>query len=171
MKISLQALFSRINKWIYELDHSAPMVQRTKPKEIELNNDSTPSAAPVPKDEIVGEWEDDLEDSSWLHALWGYAYVFNEDGTGRSCTWEYGKVNDEHTYTYFWKRLGPNNIEVKMDEDDEGEVLEYTITTVNIPYGRQLYKLTDSSYVPDEFHSDGFWNGCGPVFKHKSPVL
>lgn len=122
------------------------------------------------KDEIVGQWENDLDDGSGLHAIWGYAYVFNEDGTGRSYMWENGQVNDDDTYTYFWKRLGPNTIEVKLDEEDEGQVLEYTIAIVNA-YGGQLYKLTDSRYVPDDFHSEGFWNGYGPVFKHKSPDL
>ena len=155
MKISLQAFLNKINKWIHNLDHPTPLEEMPKPKEHES------------QDEIVGEWENDLDDSSGLHAMWGLAYVFNADGTGKSYMWEHGKVNDEYTYTYLWKRLGPNTIEIKLDEEDEGDVLEYTITTVNGPYGSELYKLTDSSYVADQYESEGFWNASGPLFKNK----
>lgn len=120
------------------------------------------------RDEIVGEWENDLDDGSGLHAIWGFAYVFNEDGTGKSYMWEQSKVNDEHTYTYLWKRLGPNTIEVKLEYEDEGEVLEYNITAVNGPYGSKLYKLTTNNYIADQYNSEGFWDGFGPVFKVKS---
>ena len=156
----LNVIFNRVRKWVHSRDYSAPRA----------NNNST-STFFTPKDEIVGQWENDLDDGSGLHAIWGYAYVFNEDGTAKSYMWEQGKINNEHTYTFSWKRLGPNTIEVKLDEEDEGEVLEYNITTVNAPYSGKLYKLTDSSYVPDQYNSEGFWNGFGPVFKYKSPLF
>jgi hypothetical protein len=159
MKISLQTIIKKINNWIYNLDHSTPLDKMPKPPPVSL-----------PEDEIVGEWENGLNDGSGLHAFWGYAYIFNEDGTGKSYMWEQGKVNDEYTYTFFWKRLGPNTIEVKTEEDDEGEILDYNITTVGAPYGGSLYKLTTSNYVPNEFCNEGFWNVYGPVFKSKSPI-
>lgn len=159
MKISLQILFNKIKNWIHNLDHPAP-----------LKYISNTSPVSTPTDEIVGEWENGLNDGSGLHGIWGYAYVFKEDGTGESYMWIQGKVDDEYTDTFFWKRLGPNTIEVKLEKDGEAEILEYTITTVGAPYGGTLYKLTTNSSVPDQYNSEGFWNDNVPVFKSKSPI-
>lgn len=115
------------------------------------------------KDEIVGIWENDLDDGSGLHAIWGWSFHFKEDGTGIHYSWDESKLSSE--IPFVWQRISSNKILAKYNDADEWNKIEYTIIKVNGPYLIKLLKLIDKNYKPNDFCSEGFWGCCGAIFK------
>lgn len=115
------------------------------------------------KDEVVGIWENDLDDGSGLHAIWGWSFHFKEDGTGIHYSWDESKLTSE--ILFVWQRISSSTILAKYNDADELDKIEYTIIKVNGPYSSKLLKLTDKNYKPNDFCSEGFWGCCGAIFK------
>lgn len=118
----------------------------------------------TPEDEIVGLWENDLDDGSGLHAIWGWSYKFNKDGTGVYYSWSQSKPDDEIPFR--WERVSANTIKAKYPDDETWDMIEYTLQIVPAPYAGSLMKLTDNSYTKGEMSREGFWSGYGAVFRH-----
>jgi hypothetical protein len=115
------------------------------------------------KDELIGLWENDLDDGSGLHAIWGWSFRFNEDGSGTSYYWSEQKLQSENQF--LWSRISPSSIKAKYSDDEEWIIIEYTIKIVDAPYSGKLIKLTDNNYTPTDFSQDGFWGRFGAIFK------
>ncbi len=115
------------------------------------------------EDELIGVWENDLDDGSGLHAIWGWSFKFNADGTGTYSFWSGRKLENEIPFS--WSRIGQNSIRAKYLEDEEWYKIEYSIVTVNAPYSGKLLKLTDNNYKPDELSKEGFWDCFGAIYK------
>ena len=114
-------------------------------------------------DELVGLWENDLDDGSGLHAIWGWSYQFNENGSGTYYYWDAQALQDEIEFS--WSRLSPTCIKMKFSASERWTVIEYTIKIVDAPYSGKLRKLTDNNYVPNDFSSEGFGKAPGAIFK------
>ncbi len=127
-------------------------------------NRKTQNTPPLQKDEIVRLWENDLDDGSGLHAIWGYAYKFNDDNTGIYYTWSEQKLDGEMQFK--WRRTGDKSIQAKFDDEDDWDLLEYTLTIVDGPYGSRLLKLTDNNESATDLSIYNFWHGFAPVFVH-----
>lgn len=91
-------------------------------------------------DEITGTWENDLDDGSGLHGIWGWAYEFKADGSGIYYSWSKQQLENQSKFT--WERLGDNVIRMKDTDDYQWSIIEYTITIVPAPYSGSLRKLT-----------------------------
>lgn len=115
------------------------------------------------KDELIGVWENGLDDGSGFHAIWGWSYTFNEDGTGIYFYWNVSKLENEIPFK--WERVSANTIKVRFPDDAEWYTIEYTLQTVPAPYAGSLIKLTDNNYKPDELSQVGFWRSFGAIFK------
>lgn len=114
-------------------------------------------------DELLGTWENDLDDGSGFHAIWGLALDFKNDGTFIYTSWHKGKPS--HEAIYFWRRININTIEI-MNEDEEWDRIEYTIAKVHGPYNTKLLKLTNNHFVPLNDFPEDFWDYTGPIFMH-----
>jgi hypothetical protein len=117
-------------------------------------------------DVLVGLWENELDDSSGLHAIWGWSFRFEEDGTGMYHYW----TESELTYQipFSWTRHNQNTIMTKYRDDVNWSAIEYTLQIVDGPYDSKLLKLTDSNYIPNDLGNEGFWNCFGAIFKNVS---
>ncbi|WPQ63464.1 hypothetical protein SIO70_01120 [Chitinophaga sancti] len=91
-------------------------------------------------DEILGTWENDLDDGSGLHGIWGWAYEFKADGSGTYYSWD--KQTLTHQDKFSWERIGDKAIRKKDTDDYQWETIEYSITIVSAPYSGRLRKLT-----------------------------
>lgn len=118
---------------------------------------------PQEGDELIGLWENDLDDGSGLHAIWGWSFRFNEDGTGTYYYWSEQKLQSE--VPFFWERLSPTSIKARYADDEDWAIIDYTIKIVDAPYLAKLFKLTDNNYEPSEYSSEGFWDCFGAIFK------
>ncbi len=114
------------------------------------------------QDELVGLWENDLNDGSGLHGIWGWSFRFNPNGTGLYSYWSQSKLQNQDPFT--WERLTGNSIKVKL-EKDEWSIIEYSTTIVDAPYAGKLIKLTDINYEPDDHFKEGFWDYPGAIFR------
>ena len=115
------------------------------------------------KDELVGRWENDLDDGSGLHSIWGFSFRFNEDNTGQYSFWGERKLQDETPFD--WQRVNSNSIRIRYRNDDEWTTVNYALTVVNAPYSGKLLKLTDIDYKPDEPGAKSIWGYFGAIFK------
>ena len=115
------------------------------------------------KDELVGLWENDLDDGSGLHAIWGWSFRFNENGSGTYYYWTGQKLHSETTFS--WIRINQNSIKAKYDDDETWTIIEYSLQIIDAPYSGKLTKLTDNNYVPTDLGKEGFWDSFGAVFK------
>lgn len=84
-------------------------------------------------DELLGFWENDLDDSSGLHAIWGHGTEFLPNGQGYDISWGGGKPREEDTF--FWQRTGNAQIIIRYGDDDEWETIDYEITDLTRLYG------------------------------------
>jgi len=114
-------------------------------------------------DELIGLWENDLDDGSGLHAIWGWSYRFNEDGSGVYYYWEDQELQYEIGFS--WSRLTPTSIKAKFSNREDWTVIDYTIKTIDAPYSGKLLKLTDNNFVPNDYSAEGFWDNWGAIFK------
>lgn len=117
----------------------------------------------VEKDELVGLWENDLDDGSGLHAIWGWSFRFNENGSGTYYYWSNQKLHSETAFS--WVRINQNSIKAKYDDDETWTIIEYSLQIIDAPYSGKLTKLTDNNYVPTDLGKEGFWDCFGAVFK------
>lgn len=118
---------------------------------------------PEIKDELIGLWKNDLDNGSGFHAIWGWSYTFNEDGTGMHFYWNVSKLENE--IPFVWERVSANTIKARFLDDDEWYTIEYTLQIVPAPDTGSLIKLTDNNYKPDELSQVGFWGSFGAIFK------
>lgn len=116
-------------------------------------------------DELTGRWDNDLDDSSGLHAIWGWAYEFKNDGTGIYLSWDSENKNQQSGF--LWKRITDNTIHTKFESEDIWTIIEYSISDITGPYNTRLFKLTDNNYTATDFSKEGFWNSFGALFKEK----
>jgi len=124
------------------------------------NNDIQNS---LPEDEIVGVWKNGLDDGNGLHAITGWSYKFNKDGTGVYYSWSESKPDDE--IPFMWERVSANTIKARYPDDESWDIIEYTTQIVPAPHAGSLIKLTDNNYTKGEMSRDGFWSGYGAVFR------
>ncbi|MFI5131712.1 MAG: hypothetical protein ACHQFX_17040 [Chitinophagales bacterium] len=115
------------------------------------------------KDELIGLWENDLDDGSGLHAIWGWSFRFNEDGSGIYSFWSEQKLQSETQF--FWSRISLSSIKAKYPDDEDWTIIEYTTKIIDAPYSGKLVKLTDNNYTPTDLSKDGFWDCFGAIFK------
>jgi len=114
-------------------------------------------------DELIGLWENDLDDGSGLHAIWGWSFQFNKDGSGVYYSWNEQKAQDEIQFS--WYCLSPSSIKVKYPDEEKWTTIEYTIKIVDASYSGKLLKLTDNNYKSTELSTEGFWGYFGAIFK------
>ena len=115
------------------------------------------------KDELIGLWENDLDDGSGLHAIWGWSFQFNEDGSGTYYYWSEQKLDSEIPFS--WSRINQNSITAKYEDDEDWVTIEYSLKIINAPYSGKLIQLTDNNYVPTDLSEKGFWDCFGAIFK------
>jgi len=114
-------------------------------------------------DRFIGRWENDLDDSSGLHGIWGWAYEFNNDGTGSYYYWS--SEDENQNFVFSWERINGNTIKVKHEADQEWTTIEYNISMCDGPYGGKLMKLIDINYIPSDFSKEGFWSSYSALFR------
>jgi len=114
-------------------------------------------------DEILGLWENDLDDGSGLHGIWGWSFRFNQDGLGIYSYWSDSKL--EKTISFDWIRLHQRSIKTKYTNEVEWSKIDYTIKIIDAPYQGKLLKLTDNNYKSNDYSKDGFWGFSGAIFK------
>lgn len=115
------------------------------------------------QDELTGLWENDLDDGSGLHAIWGWTFRFNEDGKGMHYYWSNSKTESETPFN--WQQSDPETIFAKYHDEKEWTTISYTIQTINAPYSGKLLKLTDNNYKSGDLGKEGFWDCFGAIFK------
>jgi hypothetical protein len=115
------------------------------------------------KDELIGLWENDLDDGSGLHAIWGWSFRFNEDGSGTYYYWSEQKLQSEIAFS--WYRINEHSIKAKYADGEEWRLIEYSLKIVAAPYSGKLMQLTDNNYVPTDLSEVGFWDCFGAIFK------
>lgn len=123
--------------------------------------------APQPpdiKDILLGIWENDLDDGSGLHAIWGWSFDFKADGTGKYSYWNKSKLELEMLFE--WRRVSVTKIQIKYQDDDEWSTVEYALSEIDGPYNSKLLKLIDINYQPHDHWTEGFWDAPGALFKH-----
>jgi hypothetical protein len=114
-------------------------------------------------DELIGLWENDLDDGSGLHAIWGWSFRFNEDGSGLYSSWQNQKLDDETPFS--WSRINSSAIKVKYEDDEEWTIIEYSLKIIDAPYSGKLIKLTDNNHVKTDLSEEGFWGCFGAIYK------
>ena len=119
----------------------------------------------VETDELVGLWENDLDDGSGLHAIWGWSFRFEENGLGTYCHWSGQKLDSE--ITFCWIRVNENSIKAKYEEDETWTIIKYSLQIIDAPYSGKLIKLTDNNYVSTDLGKEGFWDCFGAVFMRR----
>jgi hypothetical protein len=112
------------------------------------------------QDELLGFWENDADDGSGLHAIWGYGIEFLEDGKGFSHYWGSEVEPSDRKTPISWKRDSATNIMIKLDTGDDWRALEYEITDFIGAYNSKHFKLTEKG-------KNGFWNAPEPLYKIK----
>jgi hypothetical protein len=132
-------------------------------KNVDKNKQASVLVNKTSKDEMIGLWENDLDDGSGLHAIWGWSFLFNEDGSGTYYYWSEQKLQWETPFS--WRRIQPGIIQAKYEDDEDWTTIEYSLAIVNAPYSGKLLKLTDNNYVPGDLSDVGFWNSYGALFK------
>ncbi len=115
------------------------------------------------KDELIGVWENDLDDGSGLHYIWGWSFQFNEDSTGNYTYWNEQKIENEIKFS--WCRIDQHSVKVKYEDADNWTIIEYSLQVVDAPYAGKLMKLTDKNYVSTDLAKEGFWGCVGAIFK------
>jgi len=128
-----------------------------------VRTNRTTSKIKEEKDELIGLWENDLDDGSGLHAIWGWSFRFNEDGSGTYSYWSEQKLHSQTPFS--WSRKNSNSIKVKYLDDEDWTIIEYTVKIVDGPYSGKLKKLTDNNYTPTDLSQEGFWDSFGAIFK------
>lgn len=114
-------------------------------------------------DELIGLWENGLDDGSGLHAIWGWSFRFNEDGSGMYYGWKNQKIDDETPFS--WSRMNSSAIKVKYEDDEEWTIIEYSLKIVDGPYSRKLIKLTDNNHVKTDLCEESFWGYFGAIYR------
>lgn len=85
------------------------------------------------QDELIGFWENDLDDNSGLHNAFGYGIVFLTGGEGIDANWGAGQPYQEDKIV--WRRVGPNTIMIKFEQDKEEDTIEYEIANLTNTHG------------------------------------
>jgi hypothetical protein len=106
------------------------------------------------QDPLLGFWENDADDGSGLHAIWGYGLEFYADGTGVELNWGHDVKEENKKLPFRWKRTGPQTVAIQQDPEDEWEEIEYEIT----PYALSYLQLTAKG-------QEGFWTAPEPICK------
>ena len=114
-------------------------------------------------DELIGLWENGLDDGSGLHAIWGWSFRFDKDGSGTYYYWSEQTLQYETPFS--WSRINQNSINAKYSHDEDWTIIEYTIAIIDAPYSGKLLQLTDNNYTPTDLSEIGFWNSFGAIFK------
>ncbi|MBX7227155.1 MAG: hypothetical protein K1X55_14060 [Chitinophagales bacterium] len=133
-------------------------------KILTLFQTETPNSNLKDKDELLGIWENDLDDGSGLHAIWGWSFRFMDDGTGMHYYWVEGEL--QYNMTFNWLRINESTIKIKFKDETEWSIINYSLEKIDGPYNTKLLRLTDSNYVPCSPSEIGFWNFHGALFRH-----
>jgi hypothetical protein len=128
-----------------------------------VNTNKLPSNFSEKNDELIGLWGNGLDDGSGLHAIWGWSFRFDKDGSGTYYYWSEQKL--QYETPFFWSRINPSSIKAKYSDDEDWTIIEYTIKIIDAPYSGKLLQVTDNNYTPTDLSEVGFWNCFGAIFK------
>jgi hypothetical protein len=118
------------------------------------------AASEVAHDELLGFWENDADDGSGLHAMWGYGIEFAQDGRGFYHYWG-SEVDPSDSKTPInWRRNSAASIMIKLESEDAWNTLEYEITDFIGAYNSKHLKLTEKG-------KSSFWISSEPLYKIK----
>ena len=109
-------------------------------------------------DELLGFWENDLDDGSGLHAIWGYGIEFLPGGEGISHSWGSDVKKEDREQKIYWKRNGEKNISLKFLEDGDWDNIEYEMTFES---AYAFYKLVIKG-------KEEFWLSPEPLYRRKN---
>jgi hypothetical protein len=111
-------------------------------------------------DELIGFWENDADDGSGLHAIWGYGIEFLEKGKGFNHNWGSDIRPEDRKQEILWTRNSEKNISIKFPEEDVWTAIEYEISDFIGAYNSKYYKLVEEG-------KDKFWCAPNPIYKRK----
>jgi hypothetical protein len=112
------------------------------------------------QDELLGFWENDADDGSGLHAIWGYGIEFLEDGKGFNHNWGSEVDLSDRRIPINWKRNNSTIIMIKFEAEEAWRTLEYEITDFIGAYNSKHFKLAEKG-------KNGFWTAPEPLYKPK----
>lgn len=112
-------------------------------------------------DELIGFWENDLDDHSGLHTMiWGYGVEFLENNIGYIRNWGAGQHFEKDKVIFYWNRLDEKTIIIK-DEFEVSTKINYEIISYTGIDKQNYYQLINSGMIT-------FWDFPYPIYKRKN---